>query len=40
MSAMAITKLFAKPQASLVLAAYLELDLQIVFLTLGGSTLL
>ena len=35
-----ILKIVCKTQASLVLAAYLELDLQIVFPTLGGSTLL
>ena len=37
MSAMAMKKLFAKAQASLVLAAYLKLNLQIVFPNLSGS---
>ena len=40
MSAMAMTKLFAKAQASLVLAAYLELNLHIVFPNLTGSQLI
>ena len=40
MSAMDIKKLFAKAQALLVLAAYLELDLHIVFPNLSGSQLL
>ena len=40
MSAMAMKKLFAKAQASLVFAAYLELDLHIVFPNLSGSQLI
>ena len=37
MSAMAMKKLFAKAQASPVFAAYLELNLHIVFPSLSGS---
>ena len=37
MSAMAMKKLFAKAQASPVFAAYLELNLHIVFPNLSGS---
>ena len=40
MSAMAMKKLFAKAQASLVLAAYLKLNLHIVFPNLIGSQLI
>ena len=40
MSAMAMKKLFAKAQASPVFAAYLELNLHIVFPNLSGSQLI